>query len=298
MPHRPYERPLPLSWSYTISDAKEPSIHHRKLPFLEVDWLYQGDLPLAHPAALPALLQAEAEKREGILLRGVPPELAAELQENHGFYLVPNGQEARMWLDGPWTEKRSLQELVRRGKRWGAIDEVSGSGHAGMGDLAEASHHAASLRYLVRSQWRNSLRQFVFRSAKGRTLAGLTLTRPAPRVWHTELWLRHPGSPVGIMEALITDVAGRLKDEGAECLSLGEVPFVSASGAWQTRLVNEMGSLLQFAYNAEGLRRFKAKFEPDWQPLYLACNHSIGLGVLSGMFFRSNVPKLMWEKLF
>jgi phosphatidylglycerol lysyltransferase len=81
-------------------------------------------------------------------------------------------------------------------------------------------------------------------------------------------------APAGVMDYLFTELMLWARDEGYAWFSLGMAPL---SGFEQHRLAplwNRLGALLfrhgEHFYNFQGLRDFKDKFDPDWQPRYLA----------------------------
>jgi phosphatidylglycerol lysyltransferase len=70
------------------------------------------------------------------------------------------------------------------------------------------------------------------------------------------------------------------KEAGFECVSLGMAPL---AGVEQTPLASpwhRIAGLLRqrgsHFYNFQGLREFKDKFHPDWQPRYHAASGTIG----------------------
>ena len=95
------------------------------------------------------------------------------------------------------------------------------------------------------------------------------------------------------MEFLFTKLALHLKQAGFSKLSLGMAPLSGVeptplAGTWHRigHLLWRFGGRL---YNFRGLRSFKGKFDPDWQPRYLAASGLLGpflaladLAVLAG----------------
>jgi phosphatidylglycerol lysyltransferase len=82
------------------------------------------------------------------------------------------------------------------------------------------------------------------------------------------------------MEYLFTKLALHLKQAGFRSLSLGMAPL---SGLTPTPLAatwHQIGHLIwRFGgrlYNFRGLRTFKNKFNPEWQPRYLAASGTLG----------------------
>jgi len=87
--------------------------------------------------------------------------------------------------------------------------------------------------------------------------------------------MRYRGdAPNGVMEFLFAELMLWARDEGYQFFSLGMAPL---SGFDQHRLAprwNRLGALLfrhgEHFYNFQGLRAFKDKFDPQWEPRYLA----------------------------
>ncbi len=88
-------------------------------------------------------------------------------------------------------------------------------------------------------------------------------------------------APKGVMDFLFTEMLLLAKAQGYQWFSLGMAPL---SGLGQHPLATQwhkLGNLLfRFGdnfYNFEGLRRYKSKFLPEWEPRYLASPGGIGL---------------------
>lgn len=82
-------------------------------------------------------------------------------------------------------------------------------------------------------------------------------------------------APRGIMEFLIISLMLWGKAEGYRTIDLGMAPLSGLESRSFAPLWNRIGSIIfrrgeQF-YNFEGLREFKKKFNPEWQPRYLVC---------------------------
>lgn len=97
--------------------------------------------------------------------------------------------------------------------------------------------------------------------------------------------MRHiPGVHRGMMDLLFVKIMEALKADGFRSLNLGMAPLAGLSGnsrapAWNhvARQIFEHGERF---YNFRGVRAFKEKFDPDWQPRYLAVAGQ-GLPILS-----------------
>jgi len=94
--------------------------------------------------------------------------------------------------------------------------------------------------------------------------------------------MRHlPGASPYAMEYLFTQLALHLKAAGYQSLSLGMAPL---SGMGPSPLASSWHRLAGFIwrfggrfYNFRGLRGFKNKFAPRWEPRYLAASGSISV---------------------
>ena len=97
-----------------------------------------------------------------------------------------------------------------------------------------------------------------------------------------DLMRYHPeDAPSSAMEYLFTRLMMYGQEQGFRYFSLGMAPL---SGLPEHRLAplwNRMGSLLyrhgEHFYNFQGLRRYKAKFDPEWSPRYLASPGGLSL---------------------
>ncbi len=84
----------------------------------------------------------------------------------------------------------------------------------------------------------------------------------------------HPDAPKLTMEFLMLGLILHFKARGHQRFSLGMVPLAGLQPRRGAPLPQRLGALVfrrgeQF-YNFQGLRRFKDKFQPDWEPRYMA----------------------------
>ena len=93
--------------------------------------------------------------------------------------------------------------------------------------------------------------------------------------------MRHAAdaSPL-VMEYLFTQLSLALQAHGYDCLDLGMAPlsgFVPRplASRWH-RMAILIGRYGGIVYNFQGLRMFKGKFRPSWEPRYLAASGSLG----------------------
>jgi len=81
-------------------------------------------------------------------------------------------------------------------------------------------------------------------------------------------------APKGIIEFLFTELMLWGRDAGYEWFSLGMAPLSGFESHPLAPRWNRLGALLfrhgEHFYNFQGLRSFKEKFDPEWEPRYLA----------------------------
>ncbi len=89
-----------------------------------------------------------------------------------------------------------------------------------------------------------------------------------------DLMRQRSDAPSGVMDFLFTDLMLQLKAQGIERFSMGMAPLSGLDSHKGARLWNRFGAAIfqhgGHFYNFSGLRAFKAKFDPHWEPRYLA----------------------------
>ncbi len=108
--------------------------------------------------------------------------------------------------------------------------------------------------------------------------------------------VRAPAAFPGVMEFLIASAAQQLQDEGAGFLSLSGAPLArldrgTAPGPLQ-RLLDLTGRALEPVYGFRSLLAFKAKFQPDYRPLYLLYPDPAALPAIGAAITRAYLPGL------
>ncbi|WP_018348128.1 phosphatidylglycerol lysyltransferase domain-containing protein [Longispora albida] len=106
------------------------------------------------------------------------------------------------------------------------------------------------------------------------------------------------GTPVfrGVMEFLIASAALSFKDEGAEFLSLSGAPLARLDRGEQPtalqRLLDFTGRTLEPVYGFRSLFAFKAKFQPAYEPMYMAYPDPAALPAIASAIGRAYLPHL------
>jgi phosphatidylglycerol lysyltransferase len=84
-----------------------------------------------------------------------------------------------------------------------------------------------------------------------------------------------PDAPKGVMDALFVRLMLKAKGEGYRWFNLGMAPLSGLADHPLGPTWNRIGAFLfrygDNFYNFEGLRTYKSKFQPSWEPRYLAC---------------------------
>lgn len=126
-----------------------------------------------------------------------------------------------------------------------------------------------------------------------RTIHGITSWMPCyrdgvPVGWTLDFMRRRGEGFKGVMEFLIGTAALDLQKEGAEFVSLSGAPLAQANpGEEQVgvqKLLEVIGKTMEPVYGFRSLLRFKAKFQPVYQPMYMCFPEAavlprIGLGI-------------------
>ena len=90
-----------------------------------------------------------------------------------------------------------------------------------------------------------------------------------------------PAAPAGTMDFLFVELMSWGRDQGYRWLNLGMAPLAGLDRHPLAPAWHRVGSFVfrhgEHFYNFEGLRRYKAKFDPHWQPKYLIARGGIAL---------------------
>jgi phosphatidylglycerol lysyltransferase len=83
-----------------------------------------------------------------------------------------------------------------------------------------------------------------------------------------------PSAPSGTMDALFAWLLAWAKQEGYQWFNLGMAPLSGLESSPVSTLWSKLGRLVygygEAFYNFQGLRAYKEKFDPVWEPRYLA----------------------------
>lgn len=214
--------------------------------------------------------------------------------ENLPFYMdigltaLKLGEEARVDLrrfdlESKGKDMKDLRYTWNRGQRDGLAVEFHEAGQAPLAELQAISD--AWLGGKATREKGFSLGRFTpeylhyFRVAvvryQGRAVAFVNLLETTSHeLASLDLMRVVPDAPKMTMEFLMLGLILHYKERGYARFSLGMVPLSGLQPRRGAPLTQRLGALVfnrgeQF-YNFQGLRRFKDKFQPDWEPRYLA----------------------------
>jgi lysylphosphatidylglycerol synthetase-like protein (DUF2156 family) len=91
--------------------------------------------------------------------------------------------------------------------------------------------------------------------------------------WVLDLLRRRPDSAPGALEGSMAEAAFGLRETGAATLSLGLAPLaglLDGSAVPEERMLARAATLVRPIYDVHGLAFFKGKFDPRWEPRYVA----------------------------
>ena len=107
-------------------------------------------------------------------------------------------------------------------------------------------------------------------------------TAQASRTLSIDLMRHANDAPPGVMDYLFTELALWGKAQGYRALDLGMTPLAGLDQRRLAPLVTRLGAVFyetgEALYGFEGLRRYKEKFHPVWESLYIAARSELGVG--------------------
>ncbi len=211
-----------------------------------------------------------------------------------GLNLMKLGEEAwirldKFSLDGP--QRSNLRYALKRGPRDGlAFEIIPPDCVAGvlpvlktLSDGWLAAHNAREKGFSVaRFEPRYlAMQPVALVRQHGEPMGFATFMTTGQRSEATVGVMRYlPGASPYLMEYLFTHLALELKAAGYGALSLGMTPLAGLARTPLSSVWFRIGDLLwqhgNRLYDFQGLRRFKNKFHPDWEPRYLAASGTVG----------------------
>ena len=104
---------------------------------------------------------------------------------------------------------------------------------------------------------------------------------PAREEISVDLMRQESDAPHGVMEFLFVHLMLWGKEQGYRWFNMGMAPLSGFQRRALAPLWSRIGALLyrhgEHFYNFQGLRQYKAKFDPAWEPKYIACQGGLAL---------------------
>ena len=284
---------LPLSWSYEADGNFEPQLQSIWLSASRRYWIHTSRFSGACIDPV-EWIHEYAASGPSVVMRGCSNDWKMGLSQ-FGWKSRQTGMEALLQM--PWSPHRSLRELERRALHKGAIRPVDVQLEkewlANLLPALRAESHYQSrpaLAHLFQTTPDNWIQALVYARESPLALVGWSQNGPAS--WHLEVLLRSQNAPVGTMEALILESARMAAARGIRTISLGEVPFLHFG---EREAPHRFASyyLMRPAFSSMGLFRFKNKFRPRWEPLYLLSDRSVRFLTLADLFIASGCHRLL-----
>lgn len=213
-----------------------------------------------------------------------------------GFAIRKVGETARVDLGRFTLQGRSRQNLrtaVSRAEREGASFELLPSGSAS--PLIDQLRHVSDawLNEHNGSEKAFSLGRFdaayldrtplavVRREGRVVAFANLMPGTGARRVLAVDLMRHAPDAPAGVMDYLFVRAIQAAAERGYQAFDLGLAPLAGLQDRRLAPVFARVGALVfeegGALYGFRGLRAYKAKFDPDWRPRFIAAPASTPL---------------------
>jgi lysylphosphatidylglycerol synthetase-like protein (DUF2156 family) len=115
--------------------------------------------------------------------------------------------------------------------------------------------------------------------------------------WVIDIMRRRPEAFKGVMEYLIIQSALAFRDEGAPFISLATAPLARVArdgdcGGTIERAIAGLAGLIEPFYQTRSLFEFKRKFQPRWEPVYIAYPGATFLPKIGYAILRAYLPTL------
>jgi phosphatidylglycerol lysyltransferase len=231
-----------------------------------------------------------------VFYRVPPGDLALYADLGLGFFTL--GEEARVPLEGFSVEghkHKELRSVIRRADREGVtVEIVSPQAFPGLmpelkaiSDAWLAEKRAGEKGFSLGRFEPRYLAHFPFALVRrhGRLCAFANLWSTLGKEELSIDLMRHlPDAPHGIMDLLFTRLMLWGKEQGYRWFNLGMAPLAGMetgpdAPGWQ-RLSSLIYRYGETFYNFQGLRHYKEKFGPVWEPRYLATPAGLELPIV------------------
>jgi phosphatidylglycerol lysyltransferase len=228
---------------------------------------------------------------------GVGPEALPDLVEL-GFAIQKVGETATVPLDSFSVEGRRLGNIRRSWRRTGEMGgcfEVIGPGEAGplmpaLKGVSDAwlKHHAGGEKTFSLGGFEPAyVSEFPLAivRAEARIVAFATLwTTGTGQAFSMDLMRYADDAPKNVMDYLFVELMRWGQEQGYQAFEFGMAPLAGLEERRLAPIMSRVGRLMfergEEIYNFQGVRRFKDKYDPIWQPRYIAAPSKWAIPIL------------------
>lgn len=252
-------------------------------------WITLGD-PVGDPDEVAQLAWEFVDAANAANARPVFYEVAADnlaLWAEMGLAMHKMGEEAvvplaNFSLEG--SHRKKLRTAHNRAGRNGLsfevlaapVDDATLEVLRDISDQWLVDKHSSEKQFSVGRFDRDYLRQFpiaIVRHESRIVAFANVLTTEAKETATIDLMRHVDDAPSGLMDYLFTELMLHLKEDGFARFSLGMAPLAGLETRRGSRWTMKLGALVYrhggHFYNFDGLRNFKNKFDPMWEPRFL-----------------------------
>jgi phosphatidylglycerol lysyltransferase len=215
-----------------------------------------------------------------------------------GFSIQKVGETAAVPLDSFSLDGRRLGNIRRSwrktGEEGGCFEVVAADQVAPLiPELRRISdewlsHHAGGDKYFSLGGFEPAyVREFpvALVRAEGRIVAFATLwTTAQQKSFSMDLMRYADEAPKNVMDFLFVELMRWGVEQGYETFEFGMAPLAGLEERRLAPIMSRVGRLLfergEEIYNFRGVRRFKDKYDPVWQPRYIAAPHKWAIPIL------------------
>ncbi|WP_243293040.1 phosphatidylglycerol lysyltransferase domain-containing protein [Bacillus sp. FJAT-47783] len=215
------------------------------------------------------------------------------LYEKHGFRFFKLGEEAKVNVENfsmrgkYWAKLRTRKnKFDRKGYRFhikyppfsqSLLNDLAKISKSWLGNRSEKSFSVSFFDEEYVSKFPVAL----LTNPDGEIIAFATLAEEAKtkKKLHIDIMRYNRNSPHGTMDVLFVSIFQWACDHGYHFCGLGVAPLANVGETKEARKCEKIAHFLfehsKYHYNFKGLKEYKGKFSPIWEPKYLAYKKSL-----------------------
>jgi phosphatidylglycerol lysyltransferase len=249
---------------------------------MELYWRFR-ELADAH-AARPGIYNLGAEDLPDVVELGFAIQKVGELAvvplESFQLEGRRHGNLRRAWRKA--REEGASFEVLQGAQVLAVMDEL-----AAISDSWLANHAGDDKAFTMGGFLRSYVAEFPIAVARqeGRLVAFATLwTTANHNTFSMDLMRYSDEAPPRIMDFLFVELLAWAREQDYEAVEFGMAPLAGLDDRPLAPIMSRVGRLLfdrgEDLYNFQGVRRYKNKYDPIWQPRYIAAHHKWAIPIL------------------